>query len=383
MTQSLRTRLRKDLAAACLGLGVLAGVGQTNLFAQDVLAAPVLAAPQVASSHTALAQSVALNADGQLVGQIQILGAVSSRTASGMKVSLLTADGQAVNTTVDDRGMFAFDGVKPGVSAVFGQADGVIVCQSVRVYESDAQAKGTFELFAVAPSTPEIEKVVFSGYKSTATTSNSVLPGAPSTYEVTNGLVELSSDGYMQGRVWSVRGPVSGTIVNIYQNGTSVAKTTADSAGKFTVKLAPGTYSLVASGTGGVAAVGFKADSRTSSITKAKNPKNVKLVSLQGPEFAPELCVGLAPPPPAGTMEVVNQPAIVENAVIADPMGGFAGGGYGGGGFGGGGFGGGGSGAGGLGGIGGLAAIGALAAVGIIVADDNNNAPTVVSPSGQ
>ena len=239
---------------------------------------------------------------------------------------------------------------------------------------------------------PEIEKAIYSGYNSSVTnTSESMLPGAPMSYAATNGVVALSSDGVLQGRLWSARGHVSGTSVTIYQNGSAIARTTADSAGKFTVKLTPGVYALIASGTGGVAAVGFKAEGASSAFSKAKTPKNVKLVSLEAAVAAQTLYVGLAPPPPPGkTTQIVKDGKVVETVpapmVAGGPVGGGYGGGFGGGGsYGGGGFGGGSGGGlagGGIGGLGGLAAIGGLAAVGIIAANNNKSA-TVVSPSGQ
>ena len=127
MSQSRRLRFSKELAAACIGLGALVGFGQSQVFAQS--GPGILSATEVIPSRnveqSALTHSVYLSADGQLVGQVQILGMVSSRTASGMKVSLLTMDGQAVDTMVDDRGAFAFANVTPGVCAIFGKADGI------------------------------------------------------------------------------------------------------------------------------------------------------------------------------------------------------------------------------------------------------------------
>ncbi len=398
MNMSFRNRLRKEVAfTACLGLGGMLGFMPTQVFAQvgqDVAASSeMVRAKNVQQS--AISQSVSVTPDGQLVGQVQVLGAASTRPAGGMNLSLLGMDGRSVETLVDDRGGFAFRKVSPGVYALFGRSGNMIVCQSIRVFDNESQVDSALQLFAVSPTSPEIEKVIFSGYSaSTMNADTTMLPVAPSNYSYTNGLVALSNDGVMQGRLWSVRGDVSGTSVYIYQNGVSVARATADSAGKFSVKLAPGTYSLLASGTGGVAAVGFKAEGSNASFSKTKVPKNVKLVALEMAVAAPVLVVGLAPPPPASEQQqstTLAQGGVVKDGGVvpttAAPLaGGGYGGGFGGGGGGfGGGFGGGGSGAGGgLGGLGGLAAIGAIAAVGIAAADKNKNAPTtVVSPSGQ
>ncbi len=386
MSQSLRLRFRNEIAAVCLGLGALAGFGQSQAIAQsvrDVVSAAVIPARGVENS--ALVQSVSLNADGQLVGQVEILGSVSSRFARGMKIKLVTVDGKVVETKLNDRGEFVFSNVEPGVCSVFGQSENVVICQSFRVYANDQQGGEALQLFAVSPSSPEMQKVIFSSSRPQASNRvTSVLPNSPASYSASHGSVALKNDGSLQGRLWSANGEVNGSLVSIYQNGMIVTRTTADSAGKFSVKIAPGIYSLVASGAGGVAAVGFKAEASNLSVSKAKTPRNVKLVSLQGDMPATSLDIGLAPIPSADMLETVDP---VDVAYPTDAIAGGYGGGFGGGGggsFGGGGSVGGGAGAGGLGGLGSLAAIGGLVAVGIIAAENNSDSPTVaVSPSGQ
>ena len=77
--------------------------------------------------------------------------------------------------------------------------------------------------------------------------------------------------------------------------------------------ITPGVYALIASGTGGVAAVGFKAVGTNSTISKAKAPKNVKLVSFDASVAAQTLNVGLAPPSsPGKRADAVRDGTVVE-----------------------------------------------------------------------
>jgi hypothetical protein len=378
-----RSIARKLLVAAVLAGSTFgaASVGFAQSVKENAGSKELIKAVNV--RETAVPQSVYLTADKSLVGQVQILGSSLVRAAGSLNLSLLSSDGKTMDATTDEQGNFAVQNIEPGVYSIFGRSGNVVVCQSIRVFENEKGSGSQLFMFAVSPTSAEIDKLIATSYTSSVPNSDeSILPGPPTSYSATEGRVAIDRDGVLKGSFWSIRGDVKGTEVVIYQNGNSVARTLADVNGKFSVKLAPGSYSMIASGTGGIAAVGFKAVSPSTSVSRARNDSNVRLVALQSDPCAAVLDVGLAPCPgfstaPAGEIvEVVPSSGAVGSPTMA--------GGYGGGSFGGGSMGGGGGGgaAGGAGKFLGLAGLGAGIA-GLAVGLSNNDDAAVVSPSGQ
>jgi hypothetical protein len=367
---------RKMAFAAMLISGCVFGSSQAH--AQFDLNKVVAneAIPAKAVRQVAFGQSVYVGSDARISGQVNILGSSMVRAAGALKLTFSSSDGETRETVTDSQGNFVVDGAKPGVYSIYGKSGNVVVCQSIRVFASpDASASGV-GLYAVSPTSAPMDKILTTAIEPVSTMiDESNLPGPPANYASTEGRVSMDAQGMVHGNLWSVIGDVKNSTVTIFQNGMEVGKTVADEKGKFSVRLNPGTYSLLASGTGGVAAVGFKVvNDGATAFNKAFN--STKFVSLRTEMAAEFVDVGCGICPTYGET-IVDQPVEIVDAGTPYAGGGYAGG-YGS-------MGGGGGGAAGGPGAGRLLSIAGLGAgiAGLAVAlGDNEDAP-VVSAAGQ
>jgi len=97
------------------------------------------------------------------------------------------------------------------------------------------------------------------------------------------------SPGTLTGTVTGGNQPVSGASVAVQQQGVTVATTTTNSAGVFTIQLAAGTYTVVVTGSGfqqvsqaNVAIVSDETTSLTFTLTAVPPGSLVGLIALQG-----------------------------------------------------------------------------------------------------
>lgn len=334
-------------------------------------------------------QWVCLSKDNSISGSLVHLSDSESAPLAGLPVSLVRDGEVAYSTRADQNGEFVFDAVKTGSYSLVTRTNESIAAFSLQVLDAEnTHLSSSVEVRVVRPAGMKVKEIL----RSQVLPSYSVVdeiqdvkadPLKDSRSFSKSHYVKLDNGGKLSGQLGSAVAPMKmdDMVVYVLRNGEEVARTVADSQGKFSIEgLKPGVYGFVAAGSSGFAATSFQLVSSAVATTGSDGSRLISTIGDACGQMNVEVvqcCEVVVCEQPIQTITetvVADACAVpVDDCGMASTCG--CGGGFGGG-FGGGG--GGGIGAGGLGGIGGLAAIGALAAVGIVAAADNNdNAPVV------
>lgn len=377
MRKSLRLSL-SVLSLATLG----AGMANAQLELSAPAAEPVVAADNTLVSGLNLDASIATPGSNLYVTQWvradEVGGLRGSVTAGGVGVGngrvSLVRGGEVVNAGLTNvNGEFALQNVQPGAYTVLAQGDAALAVYSLVVLDAvnGQHLPNNAEIRALSPvsnrvvellrgqSLPSVGRSVAMIRQDPIKTSRQVAVGNE---------IQLDADGGLTGRLTKPTGSVnlSGTTAFIFKDGREVMRTGVAADGSFHFAgVQPGSYGFVASGSQGVAALGFSCVGRQ---TAAANKNAPKFVNVEG---GSSLNVELADA--NGYAPTLDQP--LPEQIVDAPMSPMMGGGF----MGGGSFGGGGGGFGGspLGGLGTLGAIGGLTAAAIVAGTNNNDGPKV------
>lgn len=382
--------MRKSLRLS-LSLLSFATLGAGFANAQLELAAP--AAESVAPADNTLVSGLNLDASvatpgsnlyvtqwvradevGSLRGTVTTFAGSDSVAVGNGRVSLVRG-GEVINAGLTNvNGEFALQNVQPGAYTVLAQGDNALAVYSLVVLDAvnGQHLPNSAEIRALAPVSNRVIELLRGQSLPSVGRSVAMIRQDPikaSRLGSVDNAIQLDADGGLSGRLTKPTGAVnlSGTTAFVFKDGREVMRTSVAADGSFHFAgVQPGSYGLVASGSQGVAALGFSAVGRQTAST-SKNGQtfvNVQAGSSLNVELAD--VNGYVPAP-------ADQP-LPEQIVDAPftPMmgGGFQGGGSFGGG-GGGGFGGP------LGGLGTLGAIGGLTAAAIVAGTNNNDGPKV------
>lgn len=335
-------------------------------------------------------QWVQADADGKVSGTVVLAGGTGS-VAEGM-VRLVRPGFISASAEVSANGTFQIADLNPGVYTLVYQSESSFAAFALHVVSANSQvALPTSVVVSASNLRPNRALTTIARYQPVsggdepqiAAVETLPLPSTPmkaAAYRVTQ-----NSSGGLNGRfllAGSAEGairPAANVNVMIIRDEEVVAQSVTGNEGTFEIaNLAPGSYSLLASGRGGFAVIGFELVPPGTPVAASRAVDgDGALVSLTVQDQG-GLEVVLAPASPdvmgMGGSEPTNEDE--SGAIVMDPMGTpGAGGGFGGGGFGGGG----GGGAFGGGGALGLAAIGGVIAA--VIASDDDDSPRPSSPA--
>lgn len=360
----------------------------TSLYADDSVSVVNNEASTTQLNQLFSNQWVCLSKDNSISGRLVQLNDNGSAPLMGLPVALVR-DGEVVySAKADDKGAFVLSDVKTGSYSLVVRTNESIAAFSLQVLDAENSHLGSsVEVRVVRPAGAKITEILRSQSLPSYTVREEIQdistdPLGDSRSFSKSHLVKIDSEGKLSGQLGSAiaQKKMEDMVVYVLRNGKEVARTVADSTGKFSFEgLKPGAYGFVAAGNSGFAATSFQLVSNSNASVGSNGSRLISAIGDACGQMNVEVvacCEVVACEQPVETVVTDACAVPVDDCGIASTCG--CGGGFGGG-FGGGGGGGGGIGAG-VGGLGGLAAIGALAAVGIVAAaDDNNNAP-VVSP---
>ncbi len=364
-----------------------------NLMADESIPAVKQSAPVLNQLFSK--QWVRLNGDDSITGSLVQLADNDTVALAGLPISLVRDGEVAYSAIADQSGGFKFANVKTGSYSLVTRTNESIAAFSLQVLDSrNTHLSSSVDVRVVRPAGLKVREILRSQTMPLVSVRSDVQtvttdPLGDSRSFSKSQFVRLDANGKLLGQLGSVAvsAKLGEMVVYVLRNGEEVARTKADSEGKFSFDgLRPGVYGFVAAGGAGFAATSFQLVSGSigadgskliSSMADACGQMNVEVV---------QCCeVAVCEQPVQTVVEtVVAQAPVVDSCAVPVDSCGMApscgcGGGFGGGGS----FGGGGGGGfgGGLGGLGGIAAIAGLATVaGIVAANDNNNNAVVVSP---
>ncbi len=393
---NFESRLNKfsKLFAVVLSTSLSFGVAP-SLFADDSVSV-VSEASTTQLNQLFIKQWVCLSKDNSISGSLVQLNDNGSAPLMELPVALVRDGEVAYSTKADDKGAFVFTDVKTGSYSLVTRTNESIAAFSLQVLDAEnTHLSSSVEVRVVRPAGLKVTEILRSQTLPTYAVRENIQdvskdPLGDSRSFSKSHLVKLDANGKLSGQLGSAlaQKKMDDMVVYVLRNGEEVARTTADSKGKFSIEgLKPGAYGFVAAGSSGFAATSFQLVSNSIASVGSNGSRLISTVGDACGQMNVEVvqcCEVVACEQPVQTVvetAVADACAVpVDDCGMASTCG--CGGGFGGGGFGGGfgGGGGGGIGAGGIGGLGGLAAIGGLAAVGIVAAADNNNNAPVVSP---
>lgn len=308
--------LPPGLLAFTLSLGVTAGsiyvtvsTATANNAAETAEAPAASESLETVSTETVAAADydVPLTSDGSLTAKLSTISVPSGdlNPASGVNVSLISADGARIVTTTDADGFCAFGGLSPGVYSVEAGGSQGRLAFGIRAVHSDYEIARTgsearylpvsmnldvsihsaltlardagavsdlinnASVAAVQPTTPSQtdSAVMAARYAAENTTAQSYL---------SNTTLQLAPDGSLAGQL-HLLDPATGDVlpvedlkVNFIADNTVVGSTTVNRDGSFLQhNLIPGVYSVVAAGGDGVGCIGVEL---TGSLASVEDP---------------------------------------------------------------------------------------------------------------
>lgn len=381
-------------------MALMAAIVITPLAVRQISAQETLISLDGVNQPTVIStQWVKPSEDGAVAGKVIVPGSENGDMVG--EVVLATGSGAPTFSPVSSSGAFELRDVKPGVYTIVYQSPKAFSAFALQVVDRASSAKlGSQVTILAAPISPEVALSAVAKYQPSQVDQNAYQIGdaKKSTPSITVGekisQVFQNRSGGLTGRLVQAGSTADGLLaavqvnVMVYREGEEVKRTQTDADGNFAIsELAPGFYSLVASGKHGFAVVGFELLPNPEVLTSFSPVTSGRAVVSQNVPTQ-VIIIELAPPDPS-LLGPNGFPASSDDRDLAGPVpfdplapGPGMGSGFGGGGFGGGGFGGGGGGGFGGGGLGGLAAIGAVLAATLADDDDNNNfTPVPASPS--
>lgn len=336
-------------------------------------------------------QWVQADAEGKVSGTVVMAGGVGS-VADGT-VRLVRPGFVSSTAEVSANGTFQLADLTPGVYTLVYQSEAGFAAFALHVVSANSQvALPTSVVVSASNLRPSRALTTIARYQPVsggeepqiASVESLPLPSTPmkaAAYRVTqNSAGGLNGRFLLPGSADGAIRPAANVNVMIIRDEEVVAQSVTGNEGTFEIaNLAPGTYSLLASGRGGFAVIGFELVAAGTPVASSRAADGEgALVSLMVQDQG-GLEVVLAPASPDVMGMGSSEPTDEDDpgAVVMDPMGtpGAGGGGFGGGGFGGGG----GGGAFGGGGALGLAAIGGVIAA--VIASDDDSTPRPASPA--
>jgi hypothetical protein len=392
MRSRLKTLATLSFAVGCGSASFAQQVENSALTASGSPVELVRAESSLSSQANHLNQNqwIRIADEGSIRGSVSTL--IGSQIARQGKVKIaLVQDGKVVREGLTDvEGDFMIEKATPGVYSLVSVGDELLaVCSLTVLSKKDGNhLPDRAHILAMSPATPRVAELIRSNTMPTWTVGGqpSSDPIAPIRNFEGSCEVRIDARGGISGTLSRANATVdlSGTVVYLVRDGQEIARTRASSNGSYRFEsVAPGSYGLVASGSEGIAAVGFTAVAGDmarlgrlgDTVFVRQQPADPATIPAPA-STAKHLNVELAEPNCFVPAEVipVDDCIVTDTAAACPTMGGCCGGGFTGGGGGGGGYG---SGMGG--GWGTLAAIGALTAVAISQALDDDEAP-IVSP---